>query len=393
MITGEKIVFFGGSDWWYHNPSSGIQLLKEMVKSGNQALYINNIPLRMPKPGKSGSKNRYLNKLKSYLKFLKKAEPGLWVLTPITIPGFGSARIKKTNQVLLKLQIKLAMMLIGWWAVVPLVISMTPAAGLVLPGLKRKAAVYYLCDKFDTFRDISGSQQITEMDKVVARESDVLICVSKAIQSAYIETHSAAQYVPHGANIEVFNRAVAGKLPRPDDLADIKAPIIGYFGSITESNDKEILEHMARQRPDWNIVLIGQVISDYSMFDQYPNVHFLGKKSLEELPAYGQYFDVCIMNWIMNEWISFCNPVKAKEYLAMGKPVVSVPIPEVVDTMSDVVSIAATPEEFLNAVEFELNNNSEEKAAKRLAKVDGDTWDYRSKQIFELIEKSLKGIA
>lgn len=391
MIKQEKILFFGGSDWWYHNPSSGIQLLKEMVKNGNEALYINNIPLRMPKPGKSGSKNRYLNKIKSYLKFLKRVEPGLWVLTPITIPGFGSEKIKTLNKLLLKCQIQLAMVLIGWWRVNPLVISMTPAAGLILPEIKRKSCVYYLCDKFDKFRDISGSQQISQLDQVVADESDVLICVSKAIQAAYADTHRAAEYVPHGVNIEVFQRAAREKLQRPEDLKGITGPIIGYFGSITESNDKEILEHIAQQKPDWNIVLIGQVISDYSQFDQYANVHFLGKKTLEELPAYGQYFDVCIMNWIMNEWISFCNPVKAKEYLAMGKPVVSVPIPEVVDTMSDVVSIGATPEEFLAAVEDELATNSEEKIARRLAKVDGDTWEFRANQIFALIEQSLEG--
>lgn len=390
MVSGEKILFFGGSDWWYHNPSSGVQLLKEMVKNGSEALYVNNIPLRMPKPGKSGSKNRYINKLKSYLKFLKKAEPGLWVLTPITIPVFGSIRIKAANQMLLKFQIKLAFLLVGWWRAIPIVISMTPAAGLLLPGFKRKSAIYYLCDKFDTFRDIAGSDQITALDKIVAEESDVLICVSKAIQSAYIKNHSCAEYVPHGANIELFNRAATSKLKCPEELDGINGPIIGYFGSITESNDKEILEHIAKERPQWNIVLIGQVISDYSQFDKYSNVHFLGKKPLEELPAYGQYFDVCIMNWIMNEWISFCNPVKAKEYLAMGKPVVSVPIPEVVDTMSDVISIGASPEEFLQAIELEMMTNSSEKKTKRLAKVDGDTWEFRADQIFKFIEKSIQ---
>jgi len=388
MMQGENILFFGGSDWWYHNPSSGIQILREMVARGNQALYVNSVPLRMPKPGKSGSWRRYKNKLKSYAKFLKKADDNIWVLTPVTIPGVGSKRIQDINERLLSWQIRFAMRSIGWKGKKPVVISSTPAAALALPALKDniKATVYYLCDKFDKFRDISGSERISAMDRKMVSIADLLVCVSREIQAAYSDSHPRCHYVPHGSNFELFYTAVTVDLPRPDDMQDIRGPVIGYFGSVTESNDKDILEAIARKHPEWSVVLIGQVVSDYSRLEKYPNIYFLGKKALDEIPAYGKYFDVCIMNWVMNEWMHYCNPVKAKEYLAMGKPVVSVPIPEVVNTMSDVVSIAGTPDEFVEKIELELKNDSPEGQKMRIEKVKGDTWYYRANEISELVE-------
>ena len=310
----------------------------------------------------------------------------VWVLTPITIPNFDNNLFQSINVWLLRFQLKVSMLLIGWHHLKPIIISMTPAAGLILFTLKRKAAIYYLCDKFDTYRDILGNDHITQLDREVANQSDLLICVSKSIQAAYSDSHPHAEYVPHGSNFELFNKAATQDFQRPTELQKISGHVIGYFGSLTESNDKTILEHLARERPDWSIVLIGQVISDYSMFDKYPNVFFLGKKPIEDLPTYGKYFDVCIMNWVMNDWIRYCNPVKAKEYLAMGKPVVSVPIPEVVETLSDVVSIAATPAEFLKQIEYELSQDSPERQRKRIEKVRGDTWKANANAISTLIK-------
>ena len=92
------------------------------------------------------------------------------------------------------------------------------------------------------------------------------------------------------------------------------------------------------------------------------------------------------MNWKMNEWMHYCSPVKTKEYLAMGKPVVSIPIPEVVDTFSDLISIAATPAEFLQKIEWELKNDSEIRRNRRIAKVWNDTWDQKVREISDIIK-------
>lgn len=390
MITGEKIIFFGGSDWWYHPPRSGIRLLKEFIAAGNEAIYINSIPLRMPSPGKSGSGRRYLNKLKSLTRYFKKAEEGIHVLTPITIPGLDKPWMQELNKKLLRSQIKYAMRMAGWSEdALPVVIAATPAAGLILPGFERKCAIYHLSDKYDKFRDLKDGNRITQLDEVVVNEADALVCVSRAIAEAYQARSPNCHYVSHGVNFELFNKAATEAIPIPKDIEGITGTIIGYFGSITESNDKKILEHLAATHPEWNIVLIGQVVSDYSELRAYSNIHFLGAKPLESLPAYGQRFNVCIMNWVMNDWIRFCSPLKAKEYLAMGKPVVSVPIPEVVESYADVVAIAETPEAFTREVELAIANDNSERRQARIECVRYETWADKAELVSVMIESCM----
>jgi glycosyltransferase involved in cell wall biosynthesis len=60
-----------------------------------------------------------------------------------------------------------------------------------------------------------------------------------------------------------------------------------------------------------------------------PNVHWLGFRPYSRIPAIGRGFDVALMPWLDNEWIRFANPIKLKEYLALGLPVVSTDYPEV----------------------------------------------------------------
>jgi len=92
----------------------------------------------------------------------------------------------------------------------------------------------------------------------------------------------------------------------------------------------------------------------------------------------------------MNEWMQYCSPLKAKEYLAMGKPVVSVAIPEVIDTLGDVVSIASSRHEFLEKVEWELQNNNPERIRARIKKVANETWENKVREICNVLESFLE---
>ncbi|MEH6591100.1 MAG: glycosyltransferase, partial [Halioglobus sp.] len=130
-----------------------------------------------------------------------------------------------------------------------------------------------------------------------------------------------------------------------------KSPVIGYFGSITDSNDWDMIEHAALERPEWQFVFIGKKLINLPALEVLPNVHFLGFTPYEDLPGIAVNFDVGIMFWKMTDWIKACSPLKFKEYLAMGLPVVSVPIDEVVNKYSDYAEVASTGPEFVKAVE------------------------------------------
>jgi glycosyltransferase involved in cell wall biosynthesis len=356
-----------------------------MAENGNKVLYINNIPSRMPGIGKAGSSKRYLNKLKSIFKFLRLAEKNIWVLTPITLPYHGIPIVRKLNSIFLNTQIALARCFIGV-SKLPIAFVATPMAALVIDSIKRKLLIYYIVDKYDKYRDIKDTTVISSFDRKLAGQADIVVTVSRLLQEYYLKLSQNCHYISHGVDFDLFYSATTSIKNPPKDMEKIDHPIIGYFGSITESNDQDIIEHIAKSKPKWSIVLIGEVLGDYSHLRQYPNIYFLGKKELHELPAYGKYFDVCMMNWKMNEWMHFCSPVKAKEYLAMGKPVVSVPIPEVVNNLSDCVAIATTTEDFLAKVEWELLNDNPQKQFLRIEKVRNEKWENKMEELNRIIE-------
>ncbi len=153
-------------------------------------------------------------------------------------------------------------------------------------------------------------------------------------------------------------------------------PIIGYFGTLSTSNNQEMILAAARAHPEWSIVLIGRITGgDWSRLQAQPNVHFLGFKPLSDIPWYGTRFDVAFMNWHVDEWMHYAHPLKTREYLALGLPVVSVPIPEIVETYADWVYVADSPQQFVLRVERALRENTPALAAARRAWVAGHTWD------------------
>jgi UDP-galactopyranose mutase len=117
----------------------------------------------------------------------------------------------------------------------------------------------------------------------------------------------------------------------PPDQANIREPRIGFFGVIDERLDLELLGALARSKPEWSIVVIGPVVKiDPASLPRVPNLHYLGQKSYEELPAYLAGWQVAMMPFALNESTRFISPTKTLEYLAGGKRVVSTPIRDVV---------------------------------------------------------------
>lgn len=389
MFKNKLVIFFGGKDWWIHTISTGARFCKLMADHDNYILFVNNLPVRAPKIGKKSSGRRYIDKIKSMLKFLRKAEKNIWVMTPIFFPFYETSFLKNLNIRFLQLQLYLSKRIMGCGQDIPLIFSQTPVVGLILPRLRHQLSIYYVADKYDRYREITAQKAISELDRSALDHSDIVITVSKELYKHYSTLKQECHYIPHGVDFDLFNRAASKKFRKPEELAEIKPPIIGYFGSISSSNDQHILRYIAQEEPGWSIVLIGEIYGDYSRLKQFPNVYFLGKKDLQELPAYGHFFDVCIMNWKLTEWIHYCSPVKTKEYLAMGKPVISVPIPEVIYNFSDVVSIAATPQEFHEKIKWELKHDSDEKRRKRIQKVMNETWASKMEQISYIIKGKL----
>lgn len=386
MAEPGPVVCFGCYDYWNSNPGSPVQIMDAIHRRGHKVLWINSIGMNMPRLRKSGLLKRVGLRLRSWARWLRPHRPGFWVLAPIVLPLFGNRHLEKWNDRWLWLQIRLAYLLLGLRR--PLAFVCMPTFAGVAERLPREGLIYYYTDKYDAYRDISARASIQARDRRLLEIADVVLCASQPIIDSLPVARPHVHHLPHAVDFQRFQAALADDRAAPADIATIPRPRIGYFGSLTDSNDLEMIHHAAVNDPSLQFVLIGRVFGDYSRISELPNVHLLGFKPYAEIPHYGKHFDLGIMNWIMTEWIRHCSPVKTKEYLSLGLPVVSVPIEDVVRNYADVVSIAEDGPEFLAAIEHLLATDSPEKRQQRMDRVRDESWDRRVEEIFAHYRKA-----
>jgi UDP-galactopyranose mutase len=188
-------------------------------------------------------------------------------------------------------------------------------------------------------------------------------------------------------------REARNKTDEPADQKQIPHPRLGYYGVIDERIDIDLLGKIAELRPEWQFVMIGPVvkISDEDL-PRRENIHYLGGKDYKELPDYLAGWDVALMPFAMNESTKFISPTKTPEYLAAGKPVVSTPIRDVVRPYGEknLVRIAATAEEFVEACEKALQEDRETKTAEADRFLAEISWDKTWSQMANLIDESVR---
>ncbi|PYS29593.1 MAG: hypothetical protein DMF75_17060, partial [Acidobacteria bacterium] len=152
--------------------------------------------------------------------------------------------------------------------------------------------------------------------------------------------------------------------------------------------DQELIRLASRERPLWQWIFIGNKSRGLKI-ESLPNVHFLPPVSYQELPNYAAGFDVCVLPWDTKvTFTSYGSAIKVREYLASGKPVVISVLPEY-ESMSDVLRIARSRDQFLELVDEALREEGNEKGRARQDAVRNGTWDARAKWVSDLIEQAL----
>lgn len=374
-----------GEDWYKASYSSSRQISLRLA-AGSKLLWVNPLPVRLPSLSGSGERRAFwrklLQKIKTHLRILSRAKPGVWVLSPLYLPVFLDARADRVNGALLTAQVWLASRLLAVRN--PLIFATaTYYPLLVARRLKHRRFFYYYADKMRAFTDLPPvkAEKVRALyeyyDRSICAEADRIYCASKAIHEDLVSLAGESariDYLPHGVDFDHFHAGATGSLPVPAAMRDLPHPVVGYFGSLTNHNNKEILRRILVRHPDWSVVLIGRAVGDYSSFAQFPHFHLTGAVPYGELPAWAQVFDIGLMNWIETEWIASSFPVKAQEYLALGLPVVSVRIAEIAEQFGDLIRIASDEEEFVRLVEEELASDSEEKRRERIERVRTRDW-------------------
>ena len=381
-LAGESIVCFAGEDWWYHHPHSKNHILKRLAKH-NRVLFVNSITMGLPSVSSPDFFHKIRRKFRSYLRWLRRAPEGLWVMTPINVPMYGSALVRALNRILLVLQLRLVMFFLRLRH--PIVWVAIPTAADLVDSLGAKLLVYQVSDKYDVNEDSALSRTvIRDMDTRLKQNAAVVMYSGRKL---YEEAEPRHRYfLEQAVDFERFAKLPPGT---PEDIAGIPRPVLGYVGAADwYTMDVEMIEHVAKARPDWHWVFIGSKSNVVKL--SAPNIHFLGSKSYADLPRYYHHIDVCVLPWVQtNDFTNYGSAIKVREYLATGKPVVISPLYEYLHTPG--VRIYRSTEEFMAMVEESLGADFPCDREARQNAVRQCTWDVRSREVAELFRGLLEG--
>jgi glycosyltransferase involved in cell wall biosynthesis len=381
--TFDGVLCFGGVDWWYHNRAhSDVQIMSQLSKK-LPVLFINSLGMRTPTPGKSTQPcRRILRKLGSIARGLRKVAPGMWVFSPLMLPPTSRRWVRRLNGRLIAAQIRLVLKIIGirrWFTWVTI-----PTAYDVLQALPNSITIFNRSDKHSTFPE-ACEEFIKSCESKLLSNSDLILYVNRKLMAEDVGYEDRKYYLGHGVDYHLFARASGNQKKIHPELACLKRPIVGFFGAIEDFVvDLELLKFAAEALPEMSFVLIGLSTSDISDITSLPNVHYFGFRPYHDIPEFGASFDVGIMPWVQSEWIEYCNPVKLKEYLALGIPIVTTPIPQV-EEYPGLLSVAKTPQEFVEAIRASVKLNNGRARLLRQKSVEKDSWGCKASEVLKIV--------
>lgn len=272
----------------------------------------------------------------------------------------------------------------------PILWLYTPMALEFTDTIKHRLLIYDVMDQLAAFK--GAPLELKDREQTLLKRADVVFTGGVSLFVDKQAHNPNTHLLPSGVEIEHFaHAAYRDAFERPADLESIPQPILGYFGVIDERMDLPLLARVAASHPEWQIVLLGPVAKiDRADLPQADNIHYLGMKTYNLLPAYLAHFDVALIPFAMNESTRFLSPTKTLEYMAAHKPIVSTPIRDVIDLYGEVVRVGETPEEFIAQIEHALTEKTD---LRRRAKEDEllaqHTWDNIVRHMDRLVDRKL----
>lgn len=381
------VVYFSSLDWDFRKQDHQF-IASAFAERGHPVLFIENTGARFPAPT---DLTRVLARLRNWSRGRSEsAEPlpaGIELVSPVCIPGAQLAPERALNIALIRTQIgaQLARLSGGpriLWVGLP-----TWTALDVANSVRPRVLVYY-CG--DAFTELPGLRRgIAASEREIIRRSDVVFATSRALIEHCRELGADPIAVPVGIDIRASRAARDGNTPEPPELRSLRGRKIGYMGGLNYKVDAALLDAVSARFPNDTLVVLGSVEDPRSAPRPAPNVVILGERPYGRIAEYIACFDVCLVPYRMNEYTASVSPAKLLEYLAVGRPVVSTPLPEVL-AFADVVRLADTHEAFLNAIAETLGAPDDPAAREmRQRRADAHSYERLADELIAIVEGKL----
>lgn len=381
-LDGLGVVYFG-NDWHAENRTSSHHVAMRLAAT-LPVLYVDSPGMRAP-GGSGRDLRKALRKLAASLRPPQRVDANLWRCTVPQLPFRRVPGVGAFNRLFSRWAVRRAMRHAGigrclsWFVV--------PHPGFLAGHLGEALCVYYCIDDYAAHPGVDADA-IAACDLALTRAADLVFVAPPALVAAKQRLNPHTVFAPHGVDAALFAQAQSAATPVPDEALALPGPVVGYFGSVHDWIDIELIDWLAGQRPQWSFLLVGHCATDVSALRARPNVHLAGARPYSTLPQWAKRFDVAMIPYRLNRQVAHANPLKLREYLATGKPVVSVRNPEI-DKFAGLVHVVEGREAFLAALDRCVAGDTAEAIAARMAAVADQTWERRVDDVLDTVARAL----
>jgi glycosyltransferase involved in cell wall biosynthesis len=377
-LRDQDIVCIGSADWQTELPINQHHLMGRFARR-NQVLFVESLGLRRPQIAGRDLK-RIWRRLRTGLRGVRQID-GVAVLSPLVVPFHGHQALRNLNRRLLRLQVKRAARKLGMKA--PILWGYVPQAEALIEPLAPSLVVYHCVDDVAAQKGVDAVGY-REAERRFAARADLVLASAPALAERMRTLSDHVLYAPNVADTDLFATALGAIAPDPA-LEALPRPRLVFQGAIVATKlDLGLLAEIAARRPGWSIVLVGphgagDPSTDLGALEAAPNIHLLGARRQEELPAVLAAADIGLIPYAINDLTRSVFPMKVYEYLAAGLPVVSTPLPAL-DGVAD-VDVVADADAAVAAIEAELARDDQKVREARSRRAAGHSWESRIAEI------------
>lgn len=381
MISGQDFVVF--SDDWGRHPFSCQHLMKVFLRE-NRLLWVNTIGLRNPTLSIYDARRIAEKAMGWFGRGSEEAElelpENLTVVSPFMVPWNQYGVLRNFNRKQVVSTVRSAMEELGFSS--PVVVATVPNAADYIGQLDERLFVYYCVDEFSEWPGVN-SALVKDLEKIMLDRTDMVAAVSDRLAANKKAANGPTHLLTHGVDVDHFRQTATAQ---PADIyKDMPGPVIGYFGLIDERTDQDLLVGVMERYPEASLVLIGNTKVSLERLERFPRFHHVPPVPYESLPRYIAGFGVAIIPYAINELSLNINPLKLKEYIASGVPVVSTPLPEAVK-LDGAVRVASSKGAFIKAVGEAAVEERRSALSDVLA---GESWEDKARLLSGWMEQEL----
>jgi glycosyltransferase involved in cell wall biosynthesis len=383
-LRGEDIVCFAND--WNSDPLSKKHIMLRLARH-NRILWVNSIGTRNPRPSVRDLR-RAFSKARDFLRGSEPVQENITVFSPLAIPFHGNPVARRLNRAWLSWSLRRIMRRLKFRR--PILWTFLPNTADMVGTLGEQLVIYHCVDEFSEFTGANKAALLEEEERLI-RAADAVVVSSGQLYESKRRHNPNTFLVTHGVEVEHFRKACNTVTEIPAALRNLPQPVIGFFGLVADWIDLDLIRALALARPQWSFVLLGKLDTAVDQVRGLPNVHLLGATAYSQLPSYCKGFNVALLPFRVNELTIAANPLKLREYLAAGLPVVASPIPEA-RRLEPFVAIAQTTGEFIAAIETALARGSGARLESSLA-MDAESWDEKVLDLCRIVAYARQGRA